>query len=49
MKKRYENLQTATSWQDEVLGVNKQKNTNDPSWLDELLDAEGDGCASCFI
>nr|WP_320118662.1 phosphoadenosine phosphosulfate reductase family protein [uncultured Marinifilum sp.] len=49
MKKRYENLQTKTSWQDDILGVKKEKNAADPNWLDELLDAEGDGCASCFI
>jgi 3'-phosphoadenosine 5'-phosphosulfate sulfotransferase (PAPS reductase)/FAD synthetase len=49
MKKRFENLQTKTSWQDEILGVKKSTNTSDPNWLDELLDAEGDGCASCFI
>lgn len=49
MKKRYKNLQTKTSWQDEILGVKKGKNSDDPNWLDELLDAEGDGCASCFI
>jgi 3'-phosphoadenosine 5'-phosphosulfate sulfotransferase (PAPS reductase)/FAD synthetase len=47
MKRRYENLQTKTSWQDDILGV--KKNSADPNWLDELLDAEGDGCASCFI
>ncbi|MBI9062562.1 MAG: phosphoadenosine phosphosulfate reductase family protein [Marinilabiliaceae bacterium] len=49
MKRRYENLQTKTSWQDDILGVKKSTNTSDPNWLDELLDAEGDGCASCFI
>ncbi|MCL3779517.1 phosphoadenosine phosphosulfate reductase [Prolixibacteraceae bacterium JC049] len=49
MKRRYENLQTKTSWQDDILGVKKEKNSADPNWLDELLDAEGDGCASCFI
>lgn len=49
MKKRYKNLQTKTSWQDDILGVKKEKNTSDPNWLDDLMDAEGDGCASCFI
>lgn len=49
MKRRYENLQTKTSWQDDVLGVRKENKASDPNWLDELMDAEGDGCASCFI
>lgn len=47
MKRRFNNLQTSTSWQDEILGIKKDKNESE--WLEELLDAEGDGCASCFI
>lgn len=49
MKRRYEKMETATSWQDEILGEKKIKNTNNSDWLDELIDAEADGCASCFI
>ena len=49
MKKKYKNLKKDTDWQDDILGVNKVKNTNNPQWLNELEDAEGDGCASCFI
>jgi 3'-phosphoadenosine 5'-phosphosulfate sulfotransferase (PAPS reductase)/FAD synthetase len=49
MKKKYLNLRTGSSWQDEVLGIDKKKSIDDPSWLDDLIDAEGDGCASCFI
>lgn len=46
MKRKYNNLQTKVSWQDDVMGIEKK---NGEDWLDELLDAEGDGCASCFI
>jgi len=27
----------------------KNKSRTGQSWQDEILDAEGDGCASCFI
>ena len=49
MKRRYQNLQKPTDWQDVVLGLKKEKPTLDKEWVDQLLDAEGDGCASCFI
>lgn len=49
MKKRFENLQTKTDWQELVLGDGIKKTTPDKEWVDQLLDAEGDGCASCFI
>ena len=49
MKKRYENLQSPTDWHDSVLGNDNKKNINDKEWVDQLMDAEGDGCASCFI
>jgi len=49
MKAKYKNRTTATDWQDNILGVSKSKDTNNDFWLDELKDAEGDGCASCFI
>jgi len=49
MKKKYKNLKKDTDWQDDILGINNIKDTSNPQWLDELEDAEGDGCASCFI
>ncbi len=49
MKKRYKNLQKPTDWQDKILGIEKKSLTQDKEWVDQLLDAEGDGCASCFI
>ncbi|NLR91914.1 phosphoadenosine phosphosulfate reductase domain-containing protein [Flammeovirga agarivorans] len=49
-KRAYEKLYKSTDWQDAVLGEdNKRSTTSNASWLDELSDAEGDGCASCFI
>jgi len=49
MKAKYAKLESATDWQDNILGVSKSNNTNNDFWLQELKDAEGDGCASCFI
>lgn len=49
MKAKYIKLKTDTDWQDDILGISKNKDTNNLFWLDELKDAEGDGCASCFI
>ena len=49
MKRKYKNLKKDTDWQDDILGVKNAKDTNNPQWLQELEDAEGDGCASCFI
>ena len=49
MKRRYKNLQKSTDWQDAVLGEKNEKPTLDKEWVDQLMDAEGDGCASCFI
>jgi hypothetical protein len=49
MKRKYQNLKKDTDWQDDILGVSKIKDLNNDFWLDELKDAEGDGCASCFI
>lgn len=49
MKRKYEGLTSATDWHDAVLGTKKTKTTDDPNWIEELMDAEGDGCASCFI
>lgn len=49
MKTKYANLESPTDWQDNILGVSKTKDTNNDFWLQELKDAEGDGCASCFI
>lgn len=49
MKAKYKNMTTETDWQDNILGVEKNKDTNNDFWLQELKDAEGDGCASCFI
>ncbi len=49
MKAKYQNLKKDTDWQDNILGTSKSKDTNNDFWLDELKDAEGDGCASCFI
>ncbi len=49
MKAKYANMESATDWQDNILGVSKNKDTNNDFWLQELKDAEGDGCASCFI
>jgi len=49
MKAKYKNLKKDTDWQDNILGVSKNKDTNNDFWLQELKDAEGDGCASCFI
>jgi len=49
MKAKYKNLKTDTDWQNDILGVSNVKNLDNDFWLDELKDAEGDGCASCFI
>jgi len=49
MKAKYQNLKKDTDWQDNILGVSNKKDINNDFWLDELKDAEGDGCASCFI
>lgn len=49
MKAKYAKMESATDWQDNILGVSKSNNTNNDFWLQELKDAEGDGCASCFI
>ncbi len=49
MKRKYQNLKKDTDWQNDILGVSKIKDLNNDFWLDELKDAEGDGCASCFI
>ena len=49
MKAKYKNLKKATDWQDNILGIDDTKDTNNEFWLEELKDAEGDGCASCFI
>lgn len=49
MKARYKNLKKDTDWQDSILGVDIDKDTDNEFWLEELKDAEGDGCASCFI
>lgn len=49
MKAKYKKRTTETDWQDNILGVSKSTDTNNEFWLDELKDAEGDGCASCFI
>lgn len=49
MKAKYKNMTSETDWQDNILGVSKSKDTDNEFWLDELKDAEGDGCASCFI
>ena len=38
-----------TDWQDNILGIDAAKDTDNEFWLEELKDAEGDGCASCFI
>lgn len=49
IKAKYINMTTETDWQDNILGVENNKDTNNDFWLQELKDAEGDGCASCFI
>jgi len=49
MKSKYKNLKKATDWQNDILGISNVKDLNNEFWLDELKDAEGDGCASCFI
>ena len=49
MKAKYKKLKKATDWQDNILGIDDTKDTNNEFWLEELKDAEGDGCASCFI
>jgi len=49
MKAKYKNLKKDTDWQDNILGIDDAKDTDNEFWLEELKDAEGDGCASCFI
>ena len=49
MKAKYKNLKKDTDWQDNILGIDNSKDTDNEFWLEELKDAEGDGCASCFI
>lgn len=52
MKKRFINLEKPTDWQDKVLGVYKESPSallKDKNWLDNIIEAEGDLCANCFI
>jgi hypothetical protein len=52
MKQKYKRLVQGTDWQDQILGVQSMKPLNlleDESWLDTIIDAEGDMCANCFI
>ena len=49
MKAKYKNLKKDTDWQDNILGLDNSKDADNEFWLEELKDAEGDGCASCFI
>jgi 3'-phosphoadenosine 5'-phosphosulfate sulfotransferase (PAPS reductase)/FAD synthetase len=49
MKRKYKNLEKSTDWQNEILGTQESKGLGSPDWIDELLEAESDGCASCFI
>ena len=49
MKRKYENLIKSTDWQNQVLGIDRNSVTNNEHWLDEIMDAEADGCVSCFL
>lgn len=52
MKRKYQNLETPTDWQSQVLNKNKvstKKLELDKDWLETIIEAESDGCANCFI
>lgn len=49
MKKKYRALQAKKNWQDTLLGEASKDYTKDNAWLSQVINAEGEGCASCFI
>jgi len=47
LKRKY-NTNNQFDWKNQIIGVDRSIENNE-AWLDEITDAEQDGCASCFI
>lgn len=52
MKRKFLSQNNSTDWQNQILGIQKTSPlelAKDKTWLDNIIEAEGDLCANCFI